>query len=131
MTFASSTIEKNQAWHLMPSLVLELALCLHMLHRELILECIELEYEKANKKRVKKLLFFFNSLKPDSFCFAALIFTSNLLSRTLLHLHLLERNSLCQSEQALTAVLLSTIAPNSERVWLSLKTSTGIENFKV
>ena len=44
---AFSTIEKNQAWTLMPSLVPELALCLHMLQRELNLHCIELEYEKS------------------------------------------------------------------------------------
>ena len=31
MTYAFSTIENNQAWDLMPSLVLELALCFHML----------------------------------------------------------------------------------------------------
>ena len=47
MISAFSTIEKNQAWDLMPSLVPELALCLHMLHRELNLHCIELEYEKS------------------------------------------------------------------------------------
>ena len=47
MTSASSSIEKNQAWHLMPSLVPELALCLLMLQRELNLHCIELEYEKS------------------------------------------------------------------------------------
>ena len=47
MTSAFSTIEKNQAWDLMPSLVPELALCLHMLQRELNLHCIELEYEKS------------------------------------------------------------------------------------
>ena len=47
MTFAFSTIEKNQAWDLMASLVPELALCLHMLQRELNLHCIELEYEKS------------------------------------------------------------------------------------
>ena len=46
MTSAFSAIEKNQAWHLMPSLVPEMALCLHMLHRERNLQCIELEYEK-------------------------------------------------------------------------------------
>ena len=33
MTSAFSAIEKNQAWTLMPSLVPELALCLHMLQR--------------------------------------------------------------------------------------------------
>ncbi len=37
----------------MPSLVPELALCLHMLQRELNLNCMELEYEKANKKEVE------------------------------------------------------------------------------
>ena len=47
MTFAFSAIEKNQAWDLMPSLVPELALCFHMLQRELNLHCIELEYEKS------------------------------------------------------------------------------------
>ena len=47
MTSAFSVIEKNQAWDLMPSLVPELALCLHMLQRELNLHCIELEYEKS------------------------------------------------------------------------------------
>lgn len=30
---AFSAIEKNQAWHLIPSLVPELALCLHMLQK--------------------------------------------------------------------------------------------------
>ena len=47
MTSAFSAIEKNQAWDLMPSLVPELALCLHMLQRELNLHCIEVEYEKS------------------------------------------------------------------------------------
>ena len=47
MTFAFSAIETNQTWDLMPSLVPELALCLHMLQRELNLHCIELEYEKS------------------------------------------------------------------------------------
>ena len=47
MTSAFSAIEKNQAWDLIPSLVSELALCLHMLQRELNLHCIELEYEKS------------------------------------------------------------------------------------
>ncbi len=47
MTSAFSVIEKNQAWDLMPSLVPELALCLHMLQRELNLHCIELEHEKS------------------------------------------------------------------------------------
>ena len=47
MSSAFSAIEKNQAWTLMPSLVPELALCLHMLQRELNLHCIELEYEKS------------------------------------------------------------------------------------
>ena len=42
-----SSIEKNQALHLMPSLVPDLELCLHMIHRELNLQCIELEYEKS------------------------------------------------------------------------------------
>ena len=53
MTSAFSAIEKNQAWDLMPSLVPELALCLHMLQRELNLHCIELEYEKANKQEME------------------------------------------------------------------------------
>ena len=47
MTSAFSAIENNQAWDLMPSLVPELALCFHMLQRELNLHCIELEYEKS------------------------------------------------------------------------------------
>ena len=47
MTSAFSAIEKNQAWDLIPSLVSELALCLHMLQRELNLHFIELEYEKS------------------------------------------------------------------------------------
>ena len=47
MSSAFSVIEKNQAWDLMPSLVPELALCLYMLHRELNLHCIELEYEES------------------------------------------------------------------------------------
>ena len=47
MTSAFSVIEKNQAWDLMPSLVTELALCVHMLQRELNLDCIELGYEKS------------------------------------------------------------------------------------
>ena len=47
MTSAFSAIENNQAWDLMPSLVPELALCLHMLQRELNLQFIELEYEKS------------------------------------------------------------------------------------
>jgi len=46
ITSAFSTIEKNQAWDLMPSFVPELALCFQMLQRELNLNCIELEYEK-------------------------------------------------------------------------------------
>ena len=33
MTSAFSSIEKNKSWDLMPSLVPELALCLHMLKR--------------------------------------------------------------------------------------------------
>ncbi len=53
MTSAFSSIEKNQAWDLMPSLVPELALCFHMLQRELNLDCIELEFEKANKQEMK------------------------------------------------------------------------------
>ena len=47
MTAAFSVIEKNPAWDLMPSLVPELALCLHMLQRELNPHCIEVEYEKS------------------------------------------------------------------------------------
>ena len=47
MTSAFSVIEKNQAWDLIPSLVPELALCFHMLQKELNLHCIELEYEKS------------------------------------------------------------------------------------
>ena len=47
MTSAFSAIEKNQAWDLMPSLVPELALCSHMLQKELNLNCIEVEYEKS------------------------------------------------------------------------------------
>ena len=47
MTSAFSAIEKSQAWALMPQMVAELALCLHMLERELNLHCIELEYEKS------------------------------------------------------------------------------------
>ena len=35
MTSAFSTIEKNQACALMPQMVAELALCFHMLQREL------------------------------------------------------------------------------------------------
>ena len=35
MTSAFSSIENNQAWDLMPSLVPELALCLYMLHKEI------------------------------------------------------------------------------------------------
>ena len=42
-----SSIEKNKAWALMPQMVAELALCLHMLQRELNLHCIELEHEKS------------------------------------------------------------------------------------
>ena len=47
ITSAFSAIEKNQAWDLMPSLVADLALCFHMLQKELNLHCIELEYEKS------------------------------------------------------------------------------------
>ena len=47
MTSAFLAIENNQAWDIMPSLVPELALCLHMLHRQLNLHFIELEYEKS------------------------------------------------------------------------------------
>ena len=47
MSSAFSAIEKNRAWALMPQMVAELALCLHMLERELNLHCIELEYEKS------------------------------------------------------------------------------------
>ena len=41
-----SSIEKKKAWTLMPQMVAELALSLHMLERELNLHCIEVEYEK-------------------------------------------------------------------------------------
>ena len=47
MTSAFSAIEQNQAWDLMPSLVPELALFLHMLQKEFNLHCIEVEYEKS------------------------------------------------------------------------------------
>ena len=47
MTSAFTTIENNQAWDLMPFLVPELALCLHMLQRALNLHCLVLEYEKS------------------------------------------------------------------------------------
>ena len=47
MSSAFSAIEQNQAWDLMPSLVPELALCLHMLQKEFNLHCIEVEYEKS------------------------------------------------------------------------------------
>ncbi len=47
ITSAFSAIENNQAWDLMPSFVPELALCFHMLQRELNLHYIELEYEKS------------------------------------------------------------------------------------
>ncbi len=47
MTSAFSTIEKNQSWDLLLSLVPALALFLHMLKRELNLHCIELEYKKS------------------------------------------------------------------------------------
>ena len=53
MTSSFLSIEKNQSCDLMPSLVPELALCLHMLQRELNLHCIELEYEKANKQEME------------------------------------------------------------------------------
>ena len=42
-----SSIEKNKAWALMPQMVAELALSLHMLQRELNLHSIDLEYEKS------------------------------------------------------------------------------------
>ena len=45
-----SSIEKNKAWALMPQMVAEIALCLHMLQKELNLQCIELGYEKTNKQ---------------------------------------------------------------------------------
>ena len=48
MCAAFSSIEKNQAWHLMPSLVPELALCLHMLQKEFNLHCIEVEFGKID-----------------------------------------------------------------------------------
>ena len=47
LTSAFSTIEKNQAWDLMPSLLHELTLCLGMLQRELNLHCLGLEYEQS------------------------------------------------------------------------------------
>ena len=47
MTSAFSSIENNQAWDLMPSLVPKLALCFHMLQKERNLHCIELDYEKS------------------------------------------------------------------------------------
>jgi len=47
MTSAFSIIEKNQAWDVKPSLLPSLALWLHMLQRELNLDCIDLEYEKS------------------------------------------------------------------------------------
>ena len=47
MTSAFSTIENNQVWDLMSSLVPEFALCFYMLQRELNLHCVELEYEKS------------------------------------------------------------------------------------
>ena len=47
MTSAFSAIENNQAWDQMASLVPELALCLHMLQKELNLHSIEVEYEKS------------------------------------------------------------------------------------
>ena len=47
MTSAFSAIEKNQSWDLLLSLFPELALCLHMLKRELNLHWVELEYEQS------------------------------------------------------------------------------------
>ena len=47
MTSAFSAIEKNQSWDMMLYLVPTLALCFHMLQKELNLHCIELEYEKS------------------------------------------------------------------------------------
>ena len=46
-----SSIEKNQAWDLIPSLVPELALCFHMLSRELDLNGIKMEHEKSEQTR--------------------------------------------------------------------------------
>ena len=42
-----SSIEKNKAWALMPQMVAELALSLHMLQRELNLHGTDLVYEKS------------------------------------------------------------------------------------
>ena len=47
ITSAFLAMEKNKAWTLMPQMVAELALSLHMLQRELNLHCIELEYGKS------------------------------------------------------------------------------------
>ena len=47
MTSAFSSIENNQAWQLMPSLVSELVLFFHMIQRELNLDYLGLEYEKS------------------------------------------------------------------------------------
>ena len=48
MTSVFSTIEKNQDWDLMPSLVPELVVSLHMLQMELNPHSIELEHEKSS-----------------------------------------------------------------------------------
>ena len=48
MTSAFSTIEKNQAWDLMPSLVPELIICFYMLQRELNIHCVEVEFGKID-----------------------------------------------------------------------------------
>ena len=47
MTSAFSTIENNQDWDLMPSLVHQSELCFHILQRKFNLHCIEVEYEKS------------------------------------------------------------------------------------
>ena len=47
ITSAFSAIENNQSWDRMPYLVLELALCFHMIQREWNLHYVGLEYEKS------------------------------------------------------------------------------------
>ena len=53
MTSAFSSIENNQDWDLMPSLVPELALCLHMLQRELNLNALSWNMKKVNKQMME------------------------------------------------------------------------------
>ena len=53
MTSAFSSIEKNQSWDLMPSLVPELALCFHMLQREFIYIASKWNMKKANKQEME------------------------------------------------------------------------------